>query len=439
VVSSADPGTIAYVRGATNQIRLIQPDGTNDRVLWTSPDTTTAIYDLEWRPDGAMLAFSSEHEHACSWYDSDVYSILANGAGLRRVTNSPDCAGLATYPQGQVIVTVNGVMASGWVSVYVQGSTELKGTLVSPGSSTQLTFDRVADLGPGVEQPAVAIYGIYRFLCDPPAPDVQAGQTAYATVWIGATQTDGLGAGPLSWRSDGSRIAYAMRDYSAAYQIAANPPAGAVGGFLPTLTDFQASLVDWAPTASQADQFLYNVPWDGFVEGVRGIYLTSTAQTGGGTQLVATSGTASPLYQQFGYDPAGVWDLKWLPDGSGFLFIETYVYVNLDDPDAACMGLCSDVFKYDLTTGTVTQVTRLGAGHEDDTARSLSISPDGQYVAIQRITEDAGDPLNTSSAIWVVGLDGSGLRQLVSDGWAVAWGRTAPEANFHVSLPLVTR
>jgi hypothetical protein len=441
VASAADPdpGTIAYVRLSTNEIRLIQPDGTNDRTLWTSPtpDSAVGIPYLDWRPDGEALAFSSDHEHACSWFDIDVYSILPNGAGLRRVTNSPDCAGLASYPQGKVTVTVYGWMSSGWVSVYVQGSNELKGTLVSPGSSSEVTFDHVADLGPGVLQPAVAIWGLYRYLGEPPTPDVQAGQTAFATVWVGATRTYGFGSGQLSWASNGSQIGYAMWDTSALYQISPNPPAGSTGQALPTLADATTSLVDWAPTASRADQFLYNVPFDGLlVEGVRGIYLASTAQPNGGTQLVPTSGAASPLYQQFGYDPTTVHDLEWLPDGSGFLFIESYVYVNLDDPDAACMGLCSDVFSYNLATGTVTQVTRLAAGHEDDTARDLSISPDGQYVAIQRIVEDPYDPLNSSSSIWVVGVDGSGLRQLVSDGWGVAWGRTATVSNFDVYLPL---
>jgi hypothetical protein len=303
-----------------------------------------------------------------------------------------------------------------------------------------VTFDHVADLGPGVFQPAVAIFGLYRYMGEPPVPDVQAGQTAYAAVWVGADWVYGLGTDQLSWRSDGSQIGYVVPGFSALYQISPNPPAGSIGQTLPTLADATLSLVDWAPTASKADQFLYNVPFDGLLgEGVRGIYLTSTGQTGGGTQLVSTSGATSPLYQQFGYDPLAVHDLKWLPDGSGFLFIEAYVYVNLDDPNAACMGLCSDVFKYDLATGTVTQVTRLAAGHEDDTARGLSISPDGQYVAIQRITEVLGAPLKTSSAIWVIGVDGSGLRQLVSDGWAVAWGRTATVSSFDVYLPVITR
>ena len=107
--SASDPGTIAYVRSASNEIRLIQPDGTNDRSLWTSPETNKVlgVFGLVWRPDGGMLAFNSDHEDACSVYDTDIYAILNNGTGLRRVTNSPACAELANYPQGTVTVHVS--------------------------------------------------------------------------------------------------------------------------------------------------------------------------------------------------------------------------------------------------------------------------------------------------------------------------------------------
>ena len=37
LVSAQSAGNIAYVRGST-EIRLINPDGTNDRRLWTHPD-----------------------------------------------------------------------------------------------------------------------------------------------------------------------------------------------------------------------------------------------------------------------------------------------------------------------------------------------------------------------------------------------------------------
>ena len=107
VASSADPGIIAYVKRSTDDIHLISPDGTGDRVLWTIPEPfVDPAFELAWRPDGRELAFSSGHEQACSWYDSDIYVIGYNGAGYRRVTNSPACAALAGLPKGSVTVNV---------------------------------------------------------------------------------------------------------------------------------------------------------------------------------------------------------------------------------------------------------------------------------------------------------------------------------------------
>jgi len=74
---------------------------------------------LAWRPDGRELAFTSEHEMACSCYDSDIYVIGYNGGGYRRVTNSPACAALAGLPKGSVRVNVNNYTSS-QIWVYVQ-------------------------------------------------------------------------------------------------------------------------------------------------------------------------------------------------------------------------------------------------------------------------------------------------------------------------------
>jgi hypothetical protein len=102
----AQKGTIAYVHDGT-EIRLIDPDGANDRKLWTHPDLKKAlgIDSLAWRPDGKELAFSSRHAAAASLYDADLYAIRPDGSGLRKLTNAPQMSEFARFPNGNVSVT----------------------------------------------------------------------------------------------------------------------------------------------------------------------------------------------------------------------------------------------------------------------------------------------------------------------------------------------
>src|SRR5512146_958222 len=138
---------IAYVRRSTYDIHVISPDGTGDRVLWTAPQplTTWPAFDLAWRPDGGELAFSSQHEEACSWYQSDIYAIRYDGTGYRRVTNAPACAVLASLPKGSVTVNVS-YWTNDLAQVYVAGAPGPQTVL----SDSTITFNNVADFGPGV-------------------------------------------------------------------------------------------------------------------------------------------------------------------------------------------------------------------------------------------------------------------------------------------------
>src|SRR5690242_21783139 len=87
----AQTGTIAYVKGE-KEIRLIDANGSNDKLLWTHKDAQlyAGISELAWSPDASQLAFSSGHAAVVSLYHSDIYSIKSDGSGFRKITNSPD-------------------------------------------------------------------------------------------------------------------------------------------------------------------------------------------------------------------------------------------------------------------------------------------------------------------------------------------------------------
>ncbi len=413
--SSTDAGTIAYVKHSTGDIHVISPYGTGDRVLWTNPGLSgmdNVMY-LAWRPDGRELAFSSEHEAACSWYDSDVYAIGYDGAGYRRVTNAPACAALASLPRGSVTVNVNNYTSS-LIWVYVQGAPSVKTVL--GGFFGTVTFDDVADFGPGVLQPSIGIGGLDRFTSYPPYADVQSGQTVPGgnlTV-MQYSGFRGFGAGKVSWKADGSALAYGMRSASGISQIPANPPYGSIGVDLPVIQEASPSLVAWGPTPATKDQYLYNTGMNIFKEDVGGIYLNTVGDTSGGTQLVLVPD----------YSGQYIHDVEWLPDGSGFLF--SLQWVPLD--------ICSDIFEYNFATQEITRLTpALWDESSDGGARGLSISPDGQRIVFER----AVYPLDTNGSLWIMNRDGSDLHKLADDAGRPAWGQTPLPLTPRLYLPLL--
>jgi hypothetical protein len=414
--AAVDSGTIAYVRRSTDDIHLISPDGTGDRVLWTIPQPFVyPASDLTWRPDGRELAFSSGHEQVCSWYESDIYAIGYNGAGYRRVTNSPACAVLAGLPKGSVTVNVNNY-TSDLVWVYVQGAPSVKSVLA--GFLGTVTFDDVADFGPGVHQPSIGIWGLYRFTSYPPYADVQPGQTVPGgnLTIMSLSGFSGFGAGKVSWKADGSALAYGMRTASAITQIPANPPYGSIGADLPVVEQATPSLVAWGPTPATKDQYLYSSGMSIFKENVGGIYLNTVGDASGGTQLVVS----------YDYQGELIHDIEWLPDGSGFLFSDRWVPLDI----------CSDIFEYSFATQSITQLTpSLRDESSDGGARGLSISPDGQQIVFER----AVYPFDTPSSLWIVNRDGSGLHKLADDAGRPAWGQLPPPPTPRAYLPMLVR
>jgi hypothetical protein len=395
--SAAARGTVAYVRGNT-EIRLVESDGSNDRRLWTHPDVLkdAGIHDLAWRPDGQELAFSSSHRSVASFYHADLYAVRPDGTGLRKLTNPPEYDELARYPKGVVTVTVRNDQpiyqqaqaSAGTFIVYVVGADMPQQVVLPPGASKTLVFKSVADYGDHA-QPVVAMYGQYRWFI--PGVDVRAGRTVAApALGISGDGIPYFGAFRPVWRADGSRVSF--RDGLCLLNSVPARPTPGVYVYAPLFKGEHPSGAcawDWGPTPALADQLLYTSNGsDG-----SSVYRAGEGSAHPGTRLHTFSELTSQLLD----------DLRWLPDGSGFLYSQKN-----EDGDAA------NIFRYDFATRRVAAVTRL----EGEFARRFDVSPDGAWVVFERArTADDYDNVD----LWLVRTDGSGARLLVRGGLAPAW------------------
>ena len=390
-------GTIAYVRGST-EIRLINADGTNDRRLWTHPDARKelGIYGVAWRPDGKELAFSSSHAAAYSLYHADLYAIRPDGTGFRKLTNSPDRAEFARYPKGSVSVTLRNEQpiyrqsqaSSGVFIVYVAGADEPQQITLPPGSTKTILFSNVADFG-NMAQAVVAMWGKYRWFT--PGVDVRAAQNVKAPVFgISGDGIDLLGAFRPVWRRDGSRVSY--RSGMCTLNSASLTPTPGDYEYHPLFggkNPMGTCVWDWGPTAQTANQLLYSEN----SEGDSGVFRITEGEKHPGEKLTTYSNIPYQL----------LFDLRWLPDGSGFLF-----------SNQTLMRDCANIFRYDFATGRTTQITRL----ENEFTGMFSISPDGEWIVFER-----SKSLDDDRAIdlWIVPIDGGNPRLLVRDGFSPSW------------------
>jgi WD40-like Beta Propeller Repeat len=391
--------TIAYVRAGT-EIRLIEPDGSNDRRIWTHADAKPelGIYGLAWRPDHKELAFSSGHAAVASLYHSDIYAIQPDGSGLRKLTNPPDRSEFARFPKGSVTVTVRNDQpvykqsqaSAGVFIVYVAGASEPQQVNVSAGSSKTVVFNSVADFG-NKAQAIVAMFGSFRWFM--PGVDVQAGRMTKAPVFsITGDGIEYFGAFRPIWRRDGSRVSFRSGLCTLA-SVPVNPTVGEFvsdplfGGKNPLGT----CTWDWGPTPALENQLLYTENGSG----ESSIFRITEGGTHPGTKLVAFSNIEYQL----------LLDLHWLPDGSGFLY-----------SNQTLMRDSANIFRYDFASRKVVQVTQL----ENEFARNFSISPDGKWIVFERAKTVDKDQ---EADLWIARIDGSNMRLLVRNGIEPAWAR----------------
>jgi Tol biopolymer transport system component len=394
--TAAQRGTIAYIRNGT-EIRLIEPDGSDDRRLWTHPDASKdlGIDSLAWRPDGQELAFSSSHTAVASLYHADLYGIRPDGSGFRKLTNPPDRGEYTRYPKGSVSVTVRNDQpiykqsqaSSGVFLVYVAGADEPQQITLPPGASKTLLFNNVADFG-NHAQPIVAMWGRFRWFT--PGLDVQAARTIKAPVFsITGDGIELLGAFRPVWRSDGSRVSY-RSGFCTLSSVSVQPTAGE-HSYDPMFGDknpLGTCVWDWGPTPSTSNQIIYSENGSG-----SSIFRIAEGGKHPGEKLTAYSDIDYQL----------LFDLRWLPDASGLLF-----------SNQTLMRDSANIFRYDFSTRKTTQITRL----ENEFTGNFSISPDGKWVVFER-SKSLDD--NRDIDLWIVGIDGRNARLLVRNAFSPSW------------------
>ena len=399
-------GMIAYIRN-DSEIRLIDSSGKNDKQIWTHPDAKEpfGIFDLAWRPDGKELAFSSGHENMVSLYHADLYSIHPDGSGLRKITNAPDYKSLSKYKKGTVTVTLKNLQYSfqqaqsstGIFTVYLVGAEMPQQVLLPPGSIKTIEFKNVADYGDHA-QPIVAIYGQIRWMM--PGTDVVAGKNIKAPDFaISGNGYEYFGAFDPSWKSDGSQITYRdgmclLKTISPKTKIGVqfNPLFGEKG-------PASSCYWDMGPTSVLSNHVLYHVS---ATEETSGFYMKELGESDKAPIL---------LYQS----PEIIYDLKWLADGSGFLFSKNYYR----DSDSK---LVSNIFRYDIASKKLSQVTDLNDGY----ARYFSVSPSGKWIVYEKCTidEEKAETLDfKTSDLWIMSTSGSDDRLLVKNGMVPSWSK----------------
>ena len=192
------------------------------------------------------------------------------------------------------------------------------------------------------------------------------------------------------WRSDGSRVSY-RNGVCTLNSTTVNPTPGeyVYNPLFAGKNPLGTCVWDWGPTAGTANQLLYTEN----ASGDSSIFRMTEGGKHPGERLAQYSNIEYQL----------LFDLKWLPDGSGFIF-----------SNQTLMRDSANLFRYDFATRKTTQITRL----QNEFTGNFSISPDGRSIVFER-AKSLDQDRNTD--LWIVSLTGGSPKLLVNNAFSPSW------------------
>ncbi|HHS84111.1 MAG TPA: hypothetical protein ENK38_04180 [Gammaproteobacteria bacterium] len=221
------------------------------------------------------------------------------------------------------------------------------------------------------------------------------------------------------WSHDGSRILYLSREPGTIdpphnlWLTSENADINSNGERLLNMNNYggRGSLYRavMAPTAARADEMF-------FLE-----------QNALGDNIVYTTAAnaASQSFLNLGSCPfnCSVLDLAWLPNGSGI------IVARLDRDVGSQTAPRGVLYRYTFADRKLTEII----GLPNEVIGRLAVAPDGTSIVFERGRAlkntinrvRRGEEIQCPCELWVVNSDGSGLRQLTSDGRAPAWSPVA--------------
>jgi hypothetical protein len=426
---------IAYVGPSrdSQQIRLINPDGSEDRPLWQVPPNTNrlnGIGELSWRSDASELAFDSGHDWQRSMNLRDIYSITPHGTGFRRLTRPPAASDASAYPIGTVTFWLDSY-AQGDVQLYLEGADEPISFVAKMGYSYQIT-QTLADLGENVRQ-SIRLYDPYQLTdnwCnynEVAWVDVVAGQTTDAgRINFGITDdhTCPQTIRP-AWMYNNDELLYlfaepttiSFQEENNLWQISSDAPPTEIGTRLldygQYLLEGRLFLVTPGRSAATADQLLAGVRED------IGTSIFRAPIADPGQREFIDLGSCELTCEVAG--------LAWLPDGSGFVFSRFETYIGISGIEEG-----SVIYRYTFADQQMTALYQI----PDRAIGRLDVSPDGSQIVFEQsdqfdeTTENFWlEPLLLCPCqLWIVNSDGTNAHLFVDDGRAPVWS-PAPLPN----------